>query len=115
MTRYAYDDETFLLTRQRTERYTEPVPDGHIFRPDGLVFQDSAYEYDLVGNVLSIHDRAPKTGAPNTKLGSDAFDHDYGYDPTYHLLTATGPLVNTLFHYLTLLVSTHPPRHAPLF
>jgi hypothetical protein len=63
MTRYAYDPKTFRLLRLRTERYTQPAP--LTYRPGANVLQDFAYEYDLVGNILSIQDRIPASGILN--------------------------------------------------
>ncbi|MFJ5304863.1 SpvB/TcaC N-terminal domain-containing protein [Streptomyces sp. NPDC088350] len=102
MTRYAYDPFTFRLTRLRSERYT--LADGPTYRPTGAVLQDYGYAYDLVGNILTVRDRAPGSGIPNNPdalgatdpvlrklLGSgDALDRHFTYDPLYRLLTATG-------------------------
>jgi RHS repeat-associated protein len=88
MTRYAYDSKTFRLARMRTERYTAPT--ALTYHPTGSPLQDSAYEYDLVSNVLMISDRAPGSGVPNTASGKDALDRMFTYDPLCRLLTATG-------------------------
>lgn len=102
MTRYAYDARTFRLVRLRSERYT--TPGDATYRPRGEPLQDYGYEYDLVGNVLAIHDRTPGSGIPNNpdalaagdaQLGSllvagDALDRRFGYDPIYRLVTASG-------------------------
>jgi len=87
MTRYAYDPETFRLARLRSERY-EQTNNG--FQPTGLPLQDFAYEYDLAGNISTIHDRTPGSGILNTQLGRDGLDRQFAYDPIYRLLTATG-------------------------
>jgi RHS repeat-associated protein len=88
MTRYAYDDRTFRLSRLRTEPFTAPTPETH--RPAGTALQDFAYACDLVGNIATIHDRTPESGIPNTVLGSDALDRAFGYDALYRLISASG-------------------------
>jgi len=88
MTRYAYDPRTFHLLRLRTERFS--TLDGLTYRPSGAPLQDFAYAYDLAGNILAIHDRAPGSGVPNILAGLDALDRVFGYDPLYRLLSATG-------------------------
>jgi RHS repeat-associated protein len=88
MTCYAYDPCTFRMARLRTERFTKP--DALTCRPAGSPLQDFAYEYDLVGNITAIHDRAPGSGVLNTMLGPDALDRKFTYDPLYRLLSATG-------------------------
>jgi RHS repeat-associated protein len=88
MTRYAYDDRTFRLSRLRTERFTSPTPES--YRPAGTVLQDFAYEYDLVGNISTIHDRTPESGIPNTVLGTDVLARSFGYDAIYRLVSASG-------------------------
>jgi RHS repeat-associated protein len=88
MTRYAYDQQSFRLVRMRTERYTTPAV--RTYHPDGGVLQDLAYEYDLTGNVIQLHERAPQTGIPNTPAGTDALDRRFVYDPRYRLVSATG-------------------------
>ncbi|MCP4702909.1 MAG: hypothetical protein GY862_39515 [Gammaproteobacteria bacterium] len=85
MTRYAYDPLTFRLLRMRTEGCTQPDP--LTCHPQGQALQDMSYEYDLHGNMLSLHDRAPGSGiAPRP----DQLDREFTYDPIYRLLTATG-------------------------
>lgn len=88
ITRYSYDPRSFRLTRLRSERYTQAAE--HNYQPVGPAFQDFAYEYDLVGNVLRIRDRTPASGVPNTLLGVDALDRQFEYDPLYRLISATG-------------------------
>ena len=65
MTRYAYDLRTFRLKRLRSERYTKL--DDLTYRPGGEALQDFGYDYDLVGNILNIHDRAPESGVLNNR------------------------------------------------
>lgn len=88
MTRYAYDEHTFRLTRLRSEKYVKAG--GLHYEPDGRVFQDFAYDYDLAGNILRIRDRTPKCGVRNAALGIDALDREFRYDPLSRLLSATG-------------------------
>ena len=102
MTRYAYDPHTFRLARLRSEHYT--LTSDAAYRPSGQPLQDYGYGYDLVGNILTIHDRTPGSGVPRnpaafaaqgTPLGrllisGDALDRHFTYDPIYRLLTATG-------------------------
>jgi RHS repeat-associated protein len=92
MTRYAYHPQTFRLLRMRTEAYVTPLPAAFTYRPVSPpnVAQEFGYEYDLVGNILAIHDRTPKSGILNTANGPDALDRAFIYDPTYRLLWATG-------------------------
>ena len=63
MTRYAYDPQTLRLKRLRTERYSKP--DDLSYRPAGDALQDFGYDYDLIGNILSIQDRTPGSGFLN--------------------------------------------------
>jgi RHS repeat-associated protein len=102
MTRYAYDPQTFRPARLRSEPYTSP--DAVTYRVAGPVTQDLGYDYDLVGNVLTVRDRTPGSGIPGNpdalgvsdpvlrKLlgGGDALDRHFRYDPVYRLLSATG-------------------------
>jgi RHS repeat-associated protein len=84
MTRYTYDEKTFRLARLRTERYTGR---GTTYRRLGAALQDFAYDYDLVGNVLALHDRTPGCGVGATP---NQLDRAFGYDPLYRLTSATG-------------------------
>ena len=88
MTRYAYDPHTFRLKRLRSERYSKP--NDFTYHPTGEALQDFGYDYDLVGNILSIRDRTPKSGIPNSLQGIDALDRRFTYDAIYRLLSATG-------------------------
>jgi RHS repeat-associated protein len=102
LTRHAYDPRTFRLTRLRSERYGKAGADR--YHPDGDVVQDLAYEYDLVGNMSAIRDRAPGSGFLNNPealtigdpvlarllASGDALNRRFDYDPTYRLLSATG-------------------------
>lgn len=88
MTRYNYDSQTFRLARLRSERFTQP--DELTFHPTGLPLQDFSYEYDLAGNLLFLHDRAPRSGVAGPGPGQDGLDRAFSYDPLYRLLSATG-------------------------
>ena len=105
MTRYAYDPQTFRLTRLRSEPFTLiDGADGPVYRPDGQVLQDYGYDHDLAGNILTIRDRTPGSGVPSNPaafiaadsavgallVSGDALDRHFTYDPAYRLLTATG-------------------------
>lgn len=88
MTRYAYDPQTFRLTRLRSEHYSQPS--AVTYQPTGPVLQDFGYDYDLAGNIITIRDRTPESGIPNTALGTEALNRQFTYDPIYRLLSATG-------------------------
>ena len=102
MTRYAYDPQSFRLKRLRSTRYTKP--DEDTYRPSGEALQDFGYDYDLVGNIVGIRDRAPGSGilnnpdALNAKdpvlaqllISGNALNRRFDYDPIYRLLSATG-------------------------
>jgi RHS repeat-associated protein len=102
MTRYAYDPHTFRLKRLRSERYTKP--DDLRYHPGGEALQDFGYDYDLVGNIRGIRDRAPGSGIPNNPealttedpvlaqllVSCNALNRRFEYDPIYRLLAATG-------------------------
>ena len=94
ITRYAYDEKTFRLVRQRTEKYTKP--NTLTYKPAAPVLQDYTYRYDLAGNILLIKDRTPGSGIPNSVLGVDKLDRIFEYDPLYRLLSATGRESNVL-------------------
>jgi RHS repeat-associated protein len=102
MSRYAYDPRTFRLKRLRSERYT--TPDERTYNPIDEALQDFGYDYDLVGNILAIRDRAPGSGILNNPeaaaandpalaqwlVTANALDRRFTYDPIYRLLSATG-------------------------
>lgn len=88
MTRHTYDPKTFRLSRMRTEHYTNPA--AFTYHPVGSPLQDFAYAYDLVGNMLTLHDRTLESGILNTPLGTNALDRTFTYDPIYRLLFASG-------------------------
>lgn len=89
MTRYAYNPQTFRLVRLRSERYTTAREAPLTYTPSDPThpLQDLGYEYDLAGNILAIHDRAPSSGLPG-KL--DQLDRTFSYDALYRLLAAKG-------------------------
>ena len=101
MTRYSHDPDTFRVTRMRSERYSG----GDLsYRPTGEPLQDYGYDYDLVGNVVTIRDRTPESGVPDNPealaaadpavarllIGGNALNRHFTYDPVYRLVTATG-------------------------
>jgi len=88
MTRYAYDPVTFRLQRIKTERYVESS--GTYTPQSGSTKQDTAYEYDLGGNIIKIKERVSECGIVGTALGAHALDKLFTYDPLKRLLTATG-------------------------
>jgi hypothetical protein len=102
MTRYAYDPHTFRLKRLRSERYSKP--NAASYHPNGEALQDFGYDYDLVGNILAIRDRAPGSGILNNPealttgdparaqllVSGNSLNRRFHYDPNYRLLSATG-------------------------
>jgi RHS repeat-associated protein len=89
MTRHAYEPQTFRLARMRSEPYRQSSPLA--YTPSGAApLQDYAYVHDLAGNILTIHDRTPAGGIPNTAPGLNALERIFTYDPLYRLLSATG-------------------------
>ena len=85
MTRHAYDPHTFRLLHMRTEHYSKPAQ--LTYRHTGGPHRELAHEYDLVGNVTAIHDRAPGCGLPATP---DRLDRTFSYDALCRLCSATG-------------------------
>jgi RHS repeat-associated protein len=102
MTRYAYDPHTFRLQRLRSEGFSKL--DAVTYRPNSEALQDFGYDYDLVGNMLGIRDRAPGSGILNNPealttedpvlaqllVSGNALNRRFDYDPIYRLLSATG-------------------------
>lgn len=93
MTRYAYDAQTFRLKRQRTETYTNPTT--WTFEGAGSVIQDTAYNYDLGGNIVKTIEARTDAGYGSSLSGSqgptpDQLVRDFEYDPIYRLIMATG-------------------------
>lgn len=73
VTEFAYDDETFRLTRLRTTRTS-----------DGARLQDLRYEHDPVGNVVAVADAVSFGNAAVSAAGL------YEYDAIYQLTAAEG-------------------------
>jgi RHS repeat-associated protein len=85
LTRYAYEPASFRLLRLRSEP-CQLSPEGAI-TPLGNPWQDTAYAYDLAGNLWQIAERSPGSGvAPRL----DALDRRFTYDALYRLASATG-------------------------
>ncbi|MBK9453191.1 MAG: hypothetical protein IPN95_28100 [Bacteroidetes bacterium] len=60
MTRFAYDPVNFRLLRQKTEGFTLSTL---TYTPSsGSTKYDSAYDYDLAGNIVHITDATPNCG-----------------------------------------------------
>ena len=83
MIRYVYDPSTFRLARLRSE----PAPANPPRTSPPPAIQDYGYGYDLVGNLLALHDRTLGSGISPT---SDQLDRAFSYDPLYRLTSATG-------------------------
>ncbi len=90
MTRYAYEHETFQLSRLRSDRYTKPDFNIPTYEPTGAPLQDFSYLYDLNGNILGIRERTPECGISNSLLGLHALDRLFSYDPLNRLVEANG-------------------------
>jgi hypothetical protein len=88
MTRYAYDPKTFRLMHLRTEGFVKPIDLTYQHR--GPALQEFGYDYDLVGNIWRIHDRAPESGIRGSILGPDGLDREFVYDALYRLRSAAG-------------------------
>lgn len=81
VTTYTYEAQTQRLTGIKTERLA-----GHA--SGAKVLQDLRYDYDPVGNVLSVRNDAEETRFwHNQKVVSE---NTYVYDSLYQLVTATG-------------------------
>ena len=73
-TKYSYDAQRQWLSNLYTEL------------PDGTPLQDMHYQYDPVGNIVSIEQLAPLTSDP---LGG-AYANNYAYDKQYRLTKSNG-------------------------
>lgn len=81
VTVYTYEPQTHRLVQIKTQR-----PCGHI--AGTKVLQDLRYEYDPVGNVLSVRNNAEETRyGRNQKVVPE---NAYVYDSLYQLICATG-------------------------
>jgi RHS repeat-associated protein len=99
MTRYTYDDETFRLTRIRTEAYSKNSLE---YKGNGGVLQDRVYTYDVTGNILSTNDSCTGCGLPSNP---DVLLRQFKYDSLYRLKEATGRECNA--------TKTNPWDHEP--
>ena len=93
MTRYAYDPDTFRLSRLRTERATVA---GDAWTGTGPPLQNYDYEYDAVGNCTELTERTPRCGVSATPAGRDALVRTFAYDGFYRLTSATGRACATI-------------------
>ena len=112
MTRYAYDSRTFRLVRLRSEPYRHPPSSPDTWQGVGTPLQELTYSYDLVGNITAIEERTPGCGVRNNPQLSrfqttdpvlrqllaqgDALVREFGYDPLYCLIWATGRACNDI-------------------
>ncbi len=93
MTRHAYDEQTFRLSRLCTERFTfteDTAAQTLTWASHGQVLQDFSYSYDPVGNITAIDERGDNCGIAGSVLGRDRLLRELTYDPIYRLLSATG-------------------------
>ncbi len=87
MTRYAYDQKTFRLTRLRSEAWTHPTGEPNTYQATGATkVQDITYTYDAVGNITSTGHDGDQVGVG----GTSSLTRDFAYDPLYRLISATG-------------------------
>ena len=87
ITRYAYDPDTFLLVRLRTER-ADVIDD--VWTGEGEPLQDLTYSYDLLGNVRTVEERTVGCGVANTVNGRHRLIRTFDYDGFSRLVSATG-------------------------
>lgn len=85
LTRYAYDENTFFLKRMRSEKYSESGEYQYELNQKPL--QEYGYEFDLVGNIVKIHDLVDGCG---TGITANELHRVFIYDPLYRLISATG-------------------------
>jgi RHS repeat-associated protein len=89
MTRYAYDPVNARLLRQKTEGYTLS---SLTYTPStGSTRQDSAYTYDLGGNIITTTDASTDCGVGGSSGATpDELIRAFEYDALYRLVRATG-------------------------
>ena len=90
VTRYAYDPDTFRLTRMRTARAAAfgDAPDPAPANWPGAGLQDLHFAYDPVGNVVRIDDASQqRVFFANRRVDPT---RTYAYDATYQLIRETG-------------------------
>jgi RHS repeat-associated protein len=89
MTRYAYDNFTFRLKRQRSEKYVKSQTGNTInyAYQSGTNKQDDGFNFDLIGNILNIFTRVTDCGIGGNP---DELDRTFEYDPIYRLNYADG-------------------------
>ena len=87
MARYAYDADSFRLLRLRSEAFTR---NGDRFTGTATPLQDLTHGYDLVGNPTTIADSTPGCGVASGPEGAGLLTREFGYDPLYRLVRATG-------------------------
>ncbi len=97
MTRYVYENRTFRLLRQRSEKYVKNQSGNTItYTPQsGTNKQDDGFNFDLIGNILKILNRVNDCGISGSALGSDALDRNFEYDPLYRVISGDGRESNT--------------------
>src|SRR5690606_24728780 len=74
MTRHAYDERTFRMSRMRTERFTfaeDTTAQTRTWSGHGQAVQDFIYGYDLVGNITTIDERVDNCGISGGPNGPD--------------------------------------------
>jgi RHS repeat-associated protein len=86
-TRYGYDPETFRLVHLQTTRGKGNGPAAQIFK-DPAKLQELDFFYDPIGNITRIADGSLQTVFNDNQRVDPACD--YGYDPIYRLVEATG-------------------------
>ncbi len=91
MKRYVYDQETFRLKRVRAWVYQKPTGTTNEYEEINTSNWnkklDYSYDYDLVGNILSLRDTTPSVFQV---FGPGNLTRQYVYDPTYKLISASG-------------------------
>jgi RHS repeat-associated protein len=92
MTRYTYDNQTFRLERQRSEKFTYLKQGNNITYnyQSGTNKQDERFQYDLIGNILKIIEQRTDCGISGSQDGSDKLQRNFTYDPLYRVTSATG-------------------------